>query len=79
MRPMRMSELEEQPRLAKTRFSYDTDHLAMVCACLFKRFAKLLGFSIASDEASKSSRGCRLQARARGSNSGNFINFHRLS
>ena len=51
----------------------------MVCPCLFKCFSKLLGFSIASDKASESARGCRLQTRAGGSNSRNFVNLHRLA
>ena len=50
-----------------------------ICARLFERSSKLLGFSIASDKAREPARGCRLQARARGSNAGYFINFHQLS
>ena len=69
--------IDDQRRLGQ--ISYDTDHLTMVSARLFKRFSKLLGFGIASDKASESSRGYGLQARARSSNSRHFKNFHRLS
>ena len=50
----------------------------MVRACLFKRFSKLLGFSIASDKASESARGCRLQTRAHESNPSDLVHLHRF-